>query len=86
MAPGVTPGEIAMAVRFRGRDRSRLPDRGVGEAAQFVDGRFAVADDAGRCRQHRAHPLAVPVCLSRPAEFRMSDRNEIVDEIDRPDV
>ena len=58
----------------------------AGKACKLVQRRAAIADDAGSGRQHRPHPLAMFLCLAWAAEYRVSDRDQVVHQIDRLDV
>src|SRR3954453_18006012 len=56
------------------------------ERGKLIERSLAVADNAGRRRQHRPDSRAMLFGLASAAKFGMSDRDEIVDQVDRPDL
>lgn len=56
------------------------------EFGEIVEGGLAIPNDSGAGIQHGAHPVDVPGLFAFATIFRMGDRNQVMDEIDRPDV
>ena len=56
------------------------------EIGEIVEGGLAISDDSSAGRQHCTHPSDVPGLFAFAAIFRMGDWDEVVDEIDRPDI
>jgi len=56
------------------------------ELGEIVEGRLAIPNDASAGRQHCTHPADMPGHLAFAAKFGMGDRNQVMDEIDRPQV
>src|SRR6185312_15662903 len=57
-----------------------------GEFRQLVQSRPAVSDHSCAGRQDGSHPLPMPLRFSGTAELGMGDRDQVVHEVDGPDI
>ena len=67
----------------RGRYRQAFTSA---ELRELVECGLAVCDNAVTGHERAAHPFAVTTIFAGAAELRVRDRDQVMDEIDRPHV